>query len=438
MRARERSRTATGALALLLAVAFTAGVLGGVIGPDMFAGGGRTVRAVFADAQQLRPGDEVRVQGVVEGSVTGIASGPGARSAVVTMSVAGSAGPLYRDATAVLRWKTLLGGAFYVELGRGSPAAGPLRGATIGLGHTGGQVELEDLLSVDRGAARRGLRTMLGQLATALSDPGAPASGLRTLASVAPFVSSGLAAVRGSEADADVRRLVRGTAATLRALNAPDGRLRGLVQGAAATLWVTAARAADLQAGLDLAPAALRQTRATLARLETTLGLAGPLLRSLVAPSGEVAPTVAALHPAVTGADRLLGTAVPLLRALPPALRSIASTARRGLPLLTGLTPSLDRLAGDVLPYLDQVDPASRHTTAEMIGPTLEALGPDITGQEDQNGHFIRFPATSGSSPFYLPCQLYAGNPTSASFLDCTALRTALAGFLGSGGGGRR
>ena len=99
------------------------------------------------------------------------------------------------------------------------------------------------------------------------------------------------------------------------------------------------------------------------------------------------------------------------------------------MPLLQTLTPSLDRLESTVLPYLNTVDPASNHTTAEMIGPTTEALGPDIAGQEDQNGHFIRFPATAGSSPLYLPCQIYAGNPTTNQLLACESLQSLLSSF---------
>jgi hypothetical protein len=121
---------------------------------------------------------------------------------------------------------------------------------------------------------------------------------------------------------------------------------------------------------------------------------------------------------------------VPLLHALPPTLRSLASTSRQGVPLLQTLTPSLDRLESTVLPYLNTVDPASKHTTAEMIGPTAEALGPDIAGQEDQNGHFIRFPATAGSSPLYLPCQIYAGNPTTNQLLACESLQSLLSSFV--------
>jgi phospholipid/cholesterol/gamma-HCH transport system substrate-binding protein len=427
---REVNRLWLGGITLLIVLGVVLGVMAGAIGPQMFSGGGRKVTAVFADIEQLIPGDEVRVDGVYEGTVSSVKLDPGGRSTTVTMTVFGSAGPLYRDATATIAWKTVLGGAFNVDLTRGSVAAGPLGSNTIPLSRTTNQVELDDLLSFDQGTAKAGLQQMFGALATALSQPQPPSRLLGTLAAVSPAVTTGIGALRGQVQDSDLRNLVTGAATTVQALDAPNGQLRSLVQGAAATVGVTAARAADIQAALGEATPAMDQTKTTFTQLRTTLALANPLLRTLSGSVGQVAPTVEKLYPTVVGARNLLNTAVPLLHALPPALRSLASTSRQGVPLLQTVTPSLDRLENTVFPYLNTIDPASDRTTAEMIGPTAEALGPDIAGQEDQNGHFIRFPATAGSSPLYLPCQIYAGNPTTNQLLACESLQSLLSSFV--------
>jgi virulence factor Mce-like protein len=427
---REVNRLWLGGITLLIFLGLVLGVMAGAIGPQMFSGGGRKVTAVFANVEQLIAGDEVRVDGVYEGTVSSIKLDPGGRSTSVTMTVFGSAGPLYRDATATIAWKTVLGGAFNVDLTRGNVAAGPLGSNTIPLSRTTNQVEVDDLLSFDQGSAKAGLQRMFGELATALSQPQPPSRLLGTLAAVSPAVTTGIGALRGQVQDSDLRNLVTGAASTVQALDAPNGQLRSLVQGAAATVAVTAARAGDIQAALDEATPAMDQTKTTFAQLRTTLALANPLLRSLSGSVGQVAPTVEQLYPTVVGARNLLNTAVPLLHALPPTLRSLASTSRQGVPLLQTVTPSLGRLENTVLPYLNTVDPSSNHTTAEMIGPTAEALGPDIAGQEDQNGHFIRFPATAGSSPLYLPCQIYAGNPTTNQLLECESLQSLLSSFV--------
>ncbi|MHB8694123.1 MAG: MlaD family protein [Solirubrobacteraceae bacterium] len=421
---REINRLWLGSIAIVIGLGFAIGVLGGAIGPQMFSGGGRTVTATFANAQQVIAGTEVRVQGVLEGTVSSVKLAPGGHATTVVMTVPDSAGPLYRDASATIAWKTLLGGAFNVNLNRGTPGAGPLGSSTIPLSRTANQVELEDLIAVDNGGARTGLQTTPGQLATALSNPRPPATALSTLADVAPSVTTGVGALRGLVPDSDLRALVAGTAQTLQALNAPNDQLRGLVQGAAATLSVTAAHAADLRSALDAATPALDQVKTTFVQLRHTFSLANPLLQTLSGSASQVAPTVSDLYPTVVGASDLLNRAVPLLHALRPAMSSLASASQKGLPLLNGLQPSVDNLQHTVLPYLNTVDPATQRTTAEMIGPTTEALGPDIAGQMDQNGHFIRFPATAGSSPFYLPCQIYAGNPSSKQLIACSSLQT--------------
>jgi hypothetical protein len=129
-------------------------------------------------------------------------------------------------------------------------------------------------------------------------------------------------------------------------------------------------------------------------------------------------------------ADALLRNAVPLLRSLRPAVTSLASVSRQGLPLLAELQPALDKVDGKILPFLDEVDPETRRSTSEMIGPTFAGLGAGAAGQEDGNGHFIRFPATSGSSPLYLPCQIYFGNPDKDKVLACESLQKDLDRFL--------
>jgi hypothetical protein len=65
-----------------------------------------------------------------------------------------------------------------------------------------------------------------------------------------------------------------------------------------------------------------------------------------------------------------------------------------------------------------------------MIGPTLASLGPNIAGQLDQNGRLIRFPATAGSVPLYLPCQEYFPDPDKQHLVECESLKKTLAAVL--------
>lgn len=417
------------------------------IGRRLLEGGGsRTVTAMFASAQQLRVGGPVRVNGVDAGRITRITAQDGGRRAKVEMSLMSSAGPLYADASANLRWRTLLGQAFYVSLDRGHPGHGELRGV-IPSGRTTNQVEVEDLTSVFRGGARRALQTLPQQLADGLSNPAAVGDALGAVARISPDVERGVRGLRGSQPDADLRHLVASTAKVVDVIGRSPGQLRDVVSGAAATLDTTGAHAAALQRTLSQAPGVLRRTDLTLAQLDTTLGLADPLVRRLEQPATQVGPTLARLNPTVRGADRLLHRAVPLLRDLRPTVRSLARTSRSGLPLLTELQPSLDRLQNTILPYLAAKDPGTGKSTTVMIGGTFAGLGSETAGQEDAQGHMLRFALTAGSAPLYLPCQTYINNPDKAKAVECQSLQTTLNALVhynplapapGSGGAGTR
>jgi phospholipid/cholesterol/gamma-HCH transport system substrate-binding protein len=414
---------------LIVAVALLLGDFTGVL-RGAFSGGGRTVTAVFANAEQLEPGDLVRVRGTDVGKVTGIRLDPGGRSATVTMDVDSSAGPLYADAGAQLRWRTILGASYAVYVDPGNASAGALGARAIPETRTSNQVEFEDLAALDQGGARTGLQTMPGELAQAFSDPAAPAQALGRLAGISPALATGVGALRGQNPDSDLRQMISATASTVQALDTPTNTLRTLIAAAAATLQSTAASQSDIRAMIADAPGTLASTDETVRQLDTTLALADPVVARLLPAASQVAPTVGALHTTVTRLNRLLGRAVPLLHALRPAVGALAQASRTGLPLLVGMTPTLDRVNSRILPYMAAVDPETKHSATEMIGGTFTALGSGAPAQEDANGHFIRFPVTAGSSSTYLPCQIYYGNPDAKKLAECQSLNQALQTFL--------
>ncbi|PTL58167.1 MlaD family protein [Paraconexibacter algicola] len=391
----------------------------------------RTVRAAFADSQQLRPEDGVRIQGLEAGEVTKTELSDDGRTTLVTMEVETDKGGLYADAGAVTRFQTVLGGRFYVDLQRGSAARGPLRG-TIPASRTGRQVEIDDVASVVRGDAASGLRTLPGELATALEDEQAPARLLDRVADAAPDIETGVGALRGQDLDRDLRDLVSETAKTVSALDGPRDELRTVISGAATTLGTIADRGDDVRALAARAPATLRQVDLTTARLDRTLTLANPLVKRLQPAADDVAPTFRALRPVIADADALATRAKPLVRALRPAVTSLAGAAKAGLPLLEELEPSLDRLDDVILPYLAEKDSGTGKSTAVMIGGTFAGLAAGAGGQMDANGHFIRFPATVGSSNLSsIPCQVYLNNPDAEQLVACQTLQEALGTFFG-------
>lgn len=421
---------ALGLVTVLLCLGFVVAVLSGAVSSFLDRAPTREVAAVFADAQQVREGTEVRVDGIDAGKVSRVELMPGGRTSKVTMDVREDVGSLYADAGAVLRFKTVLGGSFYVDIGRGTPGSGPLA-SPIPVRRTDRQVELDDITPVLRGDAKRGLKTLPRELQDALSDRQAPAATLEALADVSADVERGVGALRGEELDRDLRRLVRNAAATTQALDRPAAELKGLVSGAAVTLRTVAGRRAQLQESFQRSPAVSAEMVTTLRRLERTLDLADPLLADLERPADDVAPTLAKLRPVVEDADRLLDRARPLLTALRPAASSLAGVAQRGLPLVEELGPSLDRTDEVLIPMLAEKDPGTTKSTAVMIGGAMAGVAAGAGGQMDANGHFLRFPATAGNaSVSSLPCQLYLNNPDKAELVACRELSDALATYL--------
>jgi phospholipid/cholesterol/gamma-HCH transport system substrate-binding protein len=395
---------------------------------DLFAGGGRTVHAIFRDAGQLYDGDNVRVDGQIDGTVTDVSllrSGDGSN---VTLTLTGDTPPLYANASVALKWRTLLGGAFYVALDPGTAKAGPLGDKTIT--NTSTQVELDDVLGIIRGNAKQGLQTLPAQLADTFSDPDVPAGTLSRLTAASPSLAAGLRAVQGEDPDSDLAAVINHANAVAQALDQPDQQLQGLVQGAAATLQTTGRRDQDVEEILSQGPLVTEQLRTTLGSVNTTLTDADGLIGRLDRSAASVGPTLAALHPTLVTAAAVLGEARPLVHALKPAVLSLVKTSYVGVPLLDTLQPSLERIADVILPYLAKKDPGTGYSTTVMIGGT--AAGFDGAASEmDQNGHYIRFPATLGTKSVYLPCESDIVDKQATSALACDDLQTALQNYLG-------
>jgi virulence factor Mce-like protein len=384
----------------------------------------------FASSQTLKRGDEVRIDGVEVGRVSGVDAVAGRSGSRVSAKIDDKAGKLYADARAAVRWKTLLGGGFYLAIARGSKGAGELQGA-IPPRRTADQVELDDVTSIVAGQARHGLQRIPPEIARGLRDPASSTNLLKQVAAQAPDIAKGVEALRGTVPEDDLKQLVASTAKTVSALDRPDDALARLMSGAGATLTTTGQRRADLRRALQLAPATMRKAQVTFARLAPTLKRARALLSDLRAPAGDVAPALLRLHPTLTDADVLLQRARPLVSRAVPAARSLAIVAPRAAGLLTDVRPSIDRLSKRILPALNRVDPDTQRSTATMIGGTFSNMGPGVGGQMDANGHFIRFPATVGSSPVSsLPCQTYINNPDKQQLLACQTLAEALNHYL--------
>jgi virulence factor Mce-like protein len=433
MTPRRANRTVLGSV--VLAVALVAFALVFTNAPSRWlAPRGETVRAVFTDAQQIRKGDPVRVDGVEAGRVSDIDRAADGRSATVAMVIYEHAQPLYADARAAIRSRTLLGALFVVDLDRGSAAAGELRSGTIPRARTSNQTLIEDVVNGFRQDARAGLRSTLSQLPPALADHTAPARALGAVAGAAPGLARGVRAVRGRQ-EGDLARLVAGASRTVDALNHPAADAGRLVSAGGTTVAAIARRADALDTSIARLAHVTPDVRRTLLATGRTLRAADPLVAELRDTAPDVRPSAQRLRGTVERADALLTRARPLVRALRPAAHALAETARQGAPLLDALRPSLDRLDQRILPDLAVESPETKHATYEMIGPTVAGLTGAFSYFDGEN-FFVRFPA-SGSEQVLdsAPCRTYLTNTARRDEIaDCKALAETLGGLLSQPG----
>lgn len=407
-------------IALLTAVIFSG------IFRAPFAPATTTITAEFDRAGQLYKGDQVRLEGNIDGKVTKVApAGDGSEALRATLAVEEEAGEIYADARARLRFKSVLGGSYYVELQRGTPGAGPLGDRVIARDRTNIQTELEDVTDIFRNGAVTGATTMPGELATALSDTQSPVELLKTLDDVSPDAIAALDAVRGQQKGQDIPELIDNASVAVAALDTPMDDIRTVVGGAAATLRTTGGRADEIRETLAAGPGVTFDLANTLVRVDGTLDTARGLIGRLEEGVPQIAPTLRDLRPTLVLTAETLENAKPVLRQAPATVQALTEVGPRLKPLLDGLRPGLDRTAETILPYLARKDPVTGYSTSTMIGGFASGFG-GIGNNYDQNGHFVRFPAAFGPGSSYIPCSSNLIDPGAPSQLACDSFNQAV------------
>lgn len=405
---------------LLLAVAFTDQV------PFLGGSGGRTVVARFAQANQVDTATPVRVHGVDVGRVAALRAGPGNTTDVV-MSITTAGVHLHRDASAQIRWRTLLGGSMYIDLAPGSPSAPPLSGV-ISPVRTETQVDWDQLNNIYPTPTRRAFQQMLAGFSGGLSAPVQEGRTLHVLGPDASVLGQGSDALRGEQIG-DLPRLVRTTAATVRALSADTRSLQGLVTGADGTLAVTASHNAALSRAIQLSPPALDSTLQTSNTVNRMLYDLDPLVSQLEPGARELGPATQVMRPMLERMNRVLNDTRPLLRAAPAAVRGLGTMARQGAPLMASLRPLVARLNTNLIPWLGQTDGDTRLRLYQAIGPFFSALD-DSLGSYDANGYVYNFNVQVSSGSVLLPCDT---GPGGTNVQACAAAKAALSRRMAGG-----
>jgi len=303
------------------------------------------IEASFDRAQAVVPGQgqTVNVAGVRVGEVEAVRLEDG--RAIVEMALDNDElGPVYRDATALIRPKTGLND-MSIQLDPGTQSAGelPERGR-IRAGNTLPNVNPDEVLAALDSDTRRWLAILSTAGGQGLGGNG---EALReVLKAGQPGFERGARVARAVAARRrELTRLVRNLRRLSRATAARDERLAELVESASVVLSAIGGREAELRASMERLPGALAATRSALRDTRGLVAQAEPALR-------ELRPLARELGPALVQVRPLLEDGTPVLRdELRPLVRETVPLLRRLRPALTDIrsaTPDLVTTGGDL------------------------------------------------------------------------------------------
>jgi phospholipid/cholesterol/gamma-HCH transport system substrate-binding protein len=431
--------TRNGAILVIVALLVIVGVVTNKI-PILDAQSGYTIHANFAKVNDVNNRTPVRVDGFDVGMVTGVGAGADAlRASQLKMQITDSGLVVHSNASAQIRWRTILGGSVYIDLNPGSSDAPKLTGA-IPVSRTGDQVEFDDVLRIYNGntaQAQRATITGLSQTFTASAAEDKSIGALSDLTTVA----AGLKPYSGTD-PGDLSRLVGSTARTAQALGANLGSLQNLVDGASATLGAVDHQRAALGQMLAMSPATLNSTYVTMRRIDVTLHHLNPLVTHLEPGARMVQRMSDALRPALHQTQAVLDQARPLLRSARPTFANLRAASGAGVPLLQGLLPAIGRLNSNILPWLQQRSSDTRMINYEAIGPTFSVLD-KADAEFDSSGYRLHLSTLLGTASVIDEADLTAARTSMLSECqqdakptqvgDCGAVSNVLLGMLYGG-----
>jgi virulence factor Mce-like protein len=354
---------------------------------------GYRFEASFPYAQELATPADVRIAGVSVGKVVGTTLDPQGSHTIATIQLANQYAPIRRDATAILRTKTILGET-YVALSPGQPNSPPLPdGAMLPRSQVVPAVQLDDVFDALDPTTRRAFQVWQQQLALAVKgndqNLNSVFGNLPTFAADAADVLQVL-----DIQHAAVVNLVRNGGTVFSAIASDPPTLRNLITTGETTFHATAANNTALAAAFHVFPTFLDETKATMTRLKSFAlnadaaccvpGQTAPLLKELIPVAQQLGPT---LH-----SVRLLS---PPLKSLFINLRPLIQVSKTGLPAVASVIEGARPLLGALAPFLEQLNPVltwlslHQQLMSDFISDGGAALNSRLQPYAGGNGHAL-------------------------------------------------
>jgi phospholipid/cholesterol/gamma-HCH transport system substrate-binding protein len=348
------------------------------------------LKAVFANANNVKTKSPVRIAGVEVGKVTKVEPlKDGAGAAEVTMQLKDEALPIHKDAAVKVRSRIFLEGNFFVDIRPGSPSAPTLdSGAVVPVTQTAAPVQFGQLLSALQEDTRSDLQTFLKEYSHGLEGKGARGFNEAIKYWRSAYKNGSLAndASLGSDPAKDLQRVLKGQQRTFAALNADEGALKGLVTNFNTTAGAFASQDVALEASIPALRDTLRVAQPALASLNNAL----PELRAF---SRDALPGVQSSNATLRESLPFIRQARLLVRK--KELRGTAALLRRYIPSFV----SLNNQSVDISVQGRALSACTNDVLVPLLG--LGVPDPDFpqnTNQKVREQNQRSFPTLAGES----------------------------------------
>ena len=316
-------------------------------------GGGYRVDAIFDNAAQLIPGQDVKIAGARVGKVVAVTL-TDQRKARIQMEVDRRFAPFRSDADCTIQPQSLIGEKF-IQCAPGTPRGRPLArngedAPTVPLSGTHSPVDLDLVFGTFRLPYRQRLALLVNELGAGLAGRSEDLNEAIRRANPALAEANRVLAILDRDR-ARLGTLVAESDEIIGELAGRRGRVADFIDRAAAVTGETAARRTELARTVHRLPPLLAEARPTLRRLRELSDAGAPLLASLRRAAPQVQRLVRDLGPLATAArpalDRLGEAAVTGRRAVRVArpvvarLRTFAAAARPTGALVAELFASM-------------------------------------------------------------------------------------------------
>jgi ABC-type transporter Mla subunit MlaD len=359
-------------------------------------GGGYSVRAIFDDAANLIPGEQVKIAGVKVGTVGSVTPTPEAKAAVV-LNISNPGFQDFRaDASCTIRPQALIGEKYVdclptqprVEGTPLPPALQTIPSGQEGSGqrllpvqNTHSPVDVDLLGDINRLPVRQRFTIILNEFGAGLAGRGSDLNAVIRRANPALQELDKVLSILASENKVLAKLAVDGDQA-LAPLAAVRNRVANFIVQSNTVAQATAAHRTALAANLALFPKFLEQL--------------GPSSERLGRLADQEIPTFRALGIAAPAINSTFTNLAPFSRSSTAFFQSLGSSAQRSGPALVATQPLLKRLqslgaaANPTASSLNELLSSLRDTGGLERILDFIFLGAGFTNGYDSLGHFLR------------------------------------------------